>query len=127
MPIKSIPSKSLGERLGLGLAELNDPEDDVEAKVKRTCISFQCEGGADCQDYCAAETATLHLVLPTMNLKMSLQPLAHDVKVVKAVARPRQLDVEIPTCRSMMIHVGSRNVPSFLHRVNLNQNHAQVG
>jgi hypothetical protein len=36
MPIKSIPSKSLGERLGMGVAELNEPEDDVEAKVKST-------------------------------------------------------------------------------------------
>jgi hypothetical protein len=34
-PIKSIPSKSLGERLGLGVNELNEPEDDVEAKIKR--------------------------------------------------------------------------------------------
>ena len=33
-PVKSIPSKSLGEQLGMGVAELNEPEDDVEAKVK---------------------------------------------------------------------------------------------
>ena len=34
VPVKSIPSRSLGERLGLGVAELNEPEDDVEMKVK---------------------------------------------------------------------------------------------
>lgn len=41
VPVKSIPSKSLGERLGLGVAELNDPEDDVEAKVKRTFLIIE--------------------------------------------------------------------------------------
>jgi hypothetical protein len=31
---KEIPNRSLGDRLGLGLDELNDPEDDVETRVK---------------------------------------------------------------------------------------------
>lgn len=34
--VKGVPTKSLGATLGVGNTGMNDPEDDVEAKVKST-------------------------------------------------------------------------------------------
>jgi len=89
VPVKSIPSRSLGERLGLGVAELNEPEDDVEMKVKSMSFSVLVKPPLTQQDYSVARTDTNHHHRPRTNQRTFPQHPVLVAKAVKVAARPQ--------------------------------------